>query len=109
MLYIINQDWLSNAVKNFLKKFLSDFLVLKIHRSLDFIVKSFSQFQVRSQLQGGDINIQDNIGFTPLMEAISRNNKQAIDILLQNSADLELYDKRDRISFICKIYMQSYK
>ena len=43
------------------------------------------------------------------MEAISRNNKQAIDILLQNSADLELYDKRDRISFICKIYMQSYK
>ena len=37
------------------------------------------------------------------MEAISRNNKQAIDILLQNSADLELYDKRDRISFICNI------
>lgn len=55
-------------------------------------------FRFESQVQGGDINIQDNIGFTPLMEAISRNNKQAIDILLQNSADLELYDKRDRIS-----------
>ena len=77
----------------------------KNHSNLDFIAISFSQIQVWSQLQGGDINIQDNIGFTPLMEAISRNNKQAIDILLQNSADLELYDKRDRISFICKNYM----
>ena len=50
----------------------------------------------KSPGKGGDINIQDNIGFTPLMEAITRNNKVAIDALLQNSADLDLFDKRDR-------------
>lgn len=30
------------------------------------------------------------------MEAISRNNKHAIDVLLQNSADMDLFDHRDR-------------
>ena len=49
-----------------------------------------------TRTKGGDINIQDNVGFTPLMEAITRNNKHAIDVLLQNSADMDLFDHRDR-------------
>ena len=49
-------------------------------------------------------------GFTPLMEAVAQNNKYAIDILLKNSADLELKDHRDRSArniadeFKCKFF-----
>ena len=50
------------------------------------------------------------LGFTPLMEAVAQNSKYAIDILLKNSADLELKDHRDRNArniadeFKCKFF-----
>ncbi|KAK3869071.1 hypothetical protein Pcinc_025597 [Petrolisthes cinctipes] len=45
---------------------------------------------------GADLNIQNKLGNTPLMEAISRNNIKCVDTLIEAKADMALRNKRSQ-------------
>ncbi len=53
--------------------------------------------------RGIDINLKNQQGMTPLMEAVIESRTQMIRFLHNNRADMELKDKKERTAFILAI------
>ena len=70
-----------------------------------YISKSTGDIDIVHLLEGADVNAQNKLGLTPLMQAASHNNPELVHYLLEQGADPAVQDSRGRTALdFAKVY-----